>query len=202
VDTADNSNMSGKRKSPDLDGTTAPKRQHIEAWLDVADVPVASVEPSEVDIPPSPPPQLASTIATTQMTNYESSRSPARSSAPSGALNADSDHEAFKRCLEMHNIRDGDWMPDKCKPKPHNWDELQKVLQLERSSPELQESDMTRIDTLTKNASNETQMNHWLCPYIVKDVDWIREPFAMRILQEKMWTRAVSAAHLHSTTHR
>jgi len=186
--------MLGKRKSPDFGEPPLPKRRHIEAWLDLApDIPVASVEPSELDIPPSPPSQMASTIPTPRMTINESATSPVRSSAPSGALTANTNPKAFRESLRLHNVLDADL--ENVKPKPRNWDELQKLLTLDRSTPELSETDMEDVKILIRNANNELQMTHWLCPYIVKDLDWIRKPFNMRMLQDEVWTRAVCFDH-------
>jgi len=188
--------MTEKHKSPDHAGTPLPKRRHIEAWLDRAERPIASVEPSQLDVPPSTPSNIASTIPTPETTKHESPRSSVRSDAPSGDLNANIDHGAFKEALRVYDILDADLEIGKCKPKPNNWDELQNVLNLERSSPELEAGDMERIHKLISHASNESQMNRWLCPYMVKDVDWVGGPFDMRILQNGLWTRAVSPAYL------
>ena len=185
--------MLRKRKSPDFGESPLPKRRHIEAWLDLApDISVASVEPSELDIPPSPPSQMALTIPTPRPTINEYSTSPVRSSAPSGALTANADPNKFRESLRQKNVLDADLPTVKPKPTPHNWDELQKLLTLDRSTPELTEDDIEDANTLIATANGETQMACSLGPYIVKSLAWVRNPFNMRILQDVLWTHSVS----------
>jgi hypothetical protein len=184
--------MLGKRKSPDFSDPHLPKRRHIEAWLDYADSPIAFVEPSELNIPPSPPSEMASTIPTPRTAINESSTSLVHSSAPSGALTANADPSRFRESLRLMNVLDADLEDVRLKRKPHNWDELQRVLTLDRSTPELLEDDMEDVQTLIKTANGETQMACSLGPYIVKTLAWVRKPFNMRILQDVLWTHAVS----------